>query len=77
MESELTDEQIDQLCMFMRVIDFLRKNQAVFETNAEMKETYELTCSTVNKLMDLLTEEQRNEVLEIYKMQNDELAAEG
>ena len=74
MERELTDEQISQICMYMRVIDFMRKNQKVLDENLEMKKNYEKLCLTVNDLMENISDEQRDEVLEVHKIQLEEIA---
>ncbi len=76
MERDLTNEEISQLCMYMRVIDFMRKNQKVLDENAEMKKNYDKLCLTVNELMENISEEQRDEVLEEHKIQLEEIAKE-
>ena len=76
MEHDLTNEEISQLCMYMRVIDFMRKNQNVLDQNAEMKKNYDKLCLTVNELMENISEEQRDEVLEEHKIQMEEIAKE-
>ncbi len=74
MEEELTDEQVDELCMFMRVIDLFDKNKEIidkdpiiFEANKELREK-------VNSIMDLLTDEQKDRVLEEHKIQSEYVA---
>ena len=74
MERDLTNEEISQLCMYMRVIDFMRKNQKVLDENLEMKKNYEKLCLTVNDLMENISDEQRDEVLEVHKIQLEEIA---
>ena len=76
MERNLTDDEISHLCMYMRVIDFMRKNQNVLDQNAEMKKNYDKLCLTVNELMENISEEQRDEVLEEHKIQLEEIAKE-
>ena len=72
MIQKLTDDQISSLCMYMRVIDFFRKNRNVL--NEEMEQHYYILCKNVNEIMEALTDEQRDEILEIHKIQLQEIA---
>jgi len=74
MEHELTDEEISHVCMYMRVIDLMRKNQKILDENEEIKKQYEKLCLLVNQLMENFTDEQRDEVLEEHKIQLEEIA---
>lgn len=74
MEHELTDEEISHVCMYMRVIDLMRKNQKILDENEEIKVQYEKLCLLVNQLMENFTDEQRDEILEEHKRQLEELA---
>ena len=74
MERELTDEQVSQLCMYMRVIDFMGKNQKILDENVEMKKQYENLRLTVSQIIDNISEEERDAVLEIHKIQLEEIA---
>jgi len=74
MERELTDEQISEICMFMRVIDLMRKNQKILSENEEIKKQYDKLCLLVSHLMENISEEQRDEVLEEHKIQLEEIA---
>jgi len=74
MERELTDEQISQICMYMRVIDFMGKNQKVLNEHVEMKEQYDKLRLVVSQIMEKISEEERDELLEIHKIQLEELA---
>jgi len=56
----------------MRVIDFFRKNRNVL--NEEMEQHYYILCKNVNEIMEALTDEQRDEILEIHKIQLQEIA---
>ena len=76
MERELTDEQVSQLCMYMRVIDFMGKNQKILDENVEMKKQYENLRLTVSQIIDNISEEERDAVLEIHKIQLEEIAME-
>ena len=73
-EQKLTNEQISQLCMFMRVIDTLQKNKNIWNENPQMKEAYDKTCFHVSSIMEMLSEEQRNKVLEAHKLQAQKIA---
>ena len=72
MEEEITDEQIAELCIFMRVIELMKRNPHVLE-NVEMKQGYEDLCCKVDEIMKLLTEEQLDTVLETHKIQLQEI----
>ena len=74
MERELTDEQVSQLCMYMRVVDFMGKNQKILDENPEMKKQYENLRLTVSQIIDNISEEERDAVLEIHKIQLEEIA---
>ena len=74
MERELTDEQVSQLCMYMRVVDFMGKNQKILDENVEMKKQYENLRLTVSQIMESISEEEWDEVLEIHKIQLEEIA---
>lgn len=76
MEREMTDKEISQLCMYMRVIDFMGKNQEIVSKNEEMKKNYDQLCLTVNEIMENISDEQRDEVLEVHKIQLEEIAKE-
>lgn len=73
-EQKLTNEQISQLCMFMRVIDVLQKNRNIWNENPQMKEAYDKHCYHVNSIMEMLSEEQRNKVLKEHKLQAQKIA---
>jgi len=69
MEYELSDDEINHLCMFMRVIDLMKKNHIIVDSNPEMKNEIEKLNKWVKELMDKLTDEQRDMVLETHKIQ--------
>ena len=74
MKSELTDKEISQLCMYMRVIDLMGKNQKILSDNEEIKKNYDKLCLTVSEIMENISDEQRDEVLEVHKIQLEEIA---
>jgi len=74
MKPELTDKEISQLCMYMRVIDLMGKNQKILSDNEEIKKNYDKLCLTVSEIMDNISDEQRDEVLEVHKIQLEEIA---
>jgi len=74
MEHELTNEEISQICMYMRVIDFMGKNQKVLSENPEIKENYDKLRLMVSELMENISDDQRDEVLEVHKIQLEEIA---
>jgi hypothetical protein len=71
MENQLTEEQIDRICANLRAIDFLRRNQDKLEKHPEMKIQIAKLKAGVKAIMDILTDEQRDKVLEIHKVQTE------
>ena len=76
MEVELTDEQIDEICSFLRVVDVMRKFKNVWEDNPDMHVEYEKLTELVKGLMSHLSEAQIDHVLEIHKIQAEEVEKE-
>jgi hypothetical protein len=66
---QLTNEQMSRVCMFMRVIDLLKSRPDILEQCPEMKTKLDQVCRAVNQIMELLTEEQRDAVLEEHQRQ--------
>jgi len=73
MAEELTDETISKICMMMRIIDLFHKNLKNIEKLPEMKKEYKSLSSELNEIMRNLSDEQRERVLDIYKIQMQEL----
>jgi hypothetical protein len=76
MADELTDETISKICMMMRIIDLFHKNLKKIEKLPEMKKEYKSLSSSLNEIMRNLTDEQRDKVLEIHKIQMQKLNSE-
>jgi len=74
MKGELTNDQISQVCMYMRVVEYMKKNEKILSENEEMKKNYEKLCLTVAEIMESITDEQRDEVLEVHKKQLKQIA---
>lgn len=72
-ENELDDEMVNKLCMYMRVIDLFQKNSHEIEDNEELKESIKDLKSQVKILMDMLSDEEQNLVLEVYQLQKQEM----
>lgn len=66
---ELTDDMINELCSYLRVIDLMQKNPDIVNSNAELKQEYEKVCKTTNDIMEALSDEQRDKVLETHRLQ--------
>ena len=66
---ELTDDLINELCSYLRVIDLMQKNPEIVNSNAELKKEYEAVCKTTNDIMEALSDEQRDKVLETHRSQ--------
>lgn len=75
-DNELDDEMVNQLCMYMRVIDLFQKNEEEIDDNDELKETVQNLNAKVKELMDMLTDEQKDLVLEVYQLQKQEMESE-
>jgi hypothetical protein len=72
--NELTEEQINEICMMMRVTDLLNSNPEIINSNPALKKESELISKKVKEIWDNLTEEQHNKVLEEFKKQMVHLA---
>jgi hypothetical protein len=74
MENPLTTEDLDRICSNLRAIDFMKRHQAEMDRLPELKQEFEKLSSLTRQLIDQLSEDQRNRVLEIHKVQADALA---
>jgi hypothetical protein len=72
----LTEDMEAHLSMFMRVVEFLRNSEDVFRENKEFMEAYEEMKEVVVKIMDQLTEEDKDALLERYKEEMEYLERE-
>jgi hypothetical protein len=72
----LTEDMEAHLSMFMRVVEFLRNSEEVFRENKEFMEAYEEMKEVVVKIMDQLTEEDKDALLERYKEEMEYLERE-
>ena len=73
-EVELTEEMIAQTCMFLRVIDLMDRNHEIIKDNEDLQKTMVEVKENVKLIMDLLTPEQQDYVLEVHKVQSEYLA---
>ncbi|MDP4208113.1 MAG: hypothetical protein Q8928_04780 [Bacteroidota bacterium] len=69
MKSILTEEQISLLCMYMRIIDLMKGNPDISEANPEMKAYLKNIYKAVEDIFAMLTDEQKDELLETHKLQ--------
>ena len=76
MIEQLDEENVSQLCMFMRVIDLFDQNESIVNSNPEMADTVKELREKVQRIMDLLTDEQKDYVLEEHKIQSEIVAKE-
>ena len=74
MEEQLDDENVSQLCMFMRIIDLFDKNETIVNANPEMADTVNELREKVKRIMDMLSDEQKDYVLEEHKIQTEYVA---
>ena len=63
----LNEEEEANISMFMRVYEFLRNNKAVFENDEEFVNALEEVRVAINKIFELLSEEDKDRLLERYK----------
>ena len=58
-----------KLTMYMRVISVFMQNEEIWKDNAELKTEVEKLKSGTQHIIDQLTEEEKNRVLERYKQE--------
>ena len=75
MAEKLGDEEISTICMYMRIVDLFKNNPDIVEKTPGLKENFEILCTQVGEIMELLTDEQRDELLEEHKLQWEEMLA--
>lgn len=69
----LSEEEINQICMYMRIVDFMRNNQEMVDSNPEMVDLVAQLNTCVGRIMDILTDEEKDELLEVHRIQMEEL----
>lgn len=74
MEIKLTAMQKTQLCSYMRVIDLMGRSKKIMDEIPGMREEYEKLCVQTKKIMDTLTDIQRDEMLDMHKKQMESIA---
>ena len=73
MSMSLSEEEINQICMYMRIVDFMRNNQEMVDSNPEMVDLVAQLNTCVGRIMDILTDEEKDELLEVHRIQMEEL----
>jgi hypothetical protein len=73
-EYKLTEEIINRLCSDLRAIDFCNKHTNELNSIPEFKDSFEALTKGVKQIWDLLSEEQRDKVLEEHKSQMADIA---
>ncbi len=76
MEEELSEEKVAQLCKFMRIIDLFDKHKAEIDPFTEIVDSVQEIRELVDKIMSLLSDEQKDYVLEVHKIQTEYLEAQ-
>jgi len=71
MENDLTADMIDRICSNLRAMDFLNDHQAELEKIPDFKKQFEHFSALNKQLMNQLSEEQLNKVLETHKIQKE------
>ena len=69
MERQLTDEQLSELCIYMRIIDLSKANEQVVDKSPAFKQDIKLLCKKVEEIMAILSEEEQDMVLEEHRLQ--------
>ena len=59
--------------MYMRVSDFMKKNQQIIDEYPDIKQTFQMLETTVGQIIQALTPEQLDEILEEHKLQLEDL----
>jgi hypothetical protein len=73
MESTLSEDEINQICMYMRIVDLMKNNQEIVDSHPEMADIVTQLNASVGKIMDILTDEEKDELLETHRIQLEEL----
>jgi hypothetical protein len=74
MDHELTENEIDRICSYLRVIDLTKKHPDEVDSLPQLKDEVEKLSALVKEIMDGLSEEQRDKVLETHKVQSEAIA---
>ncbi len=75
-DHELTEKEIDKLCHYMQVVEVLNKHKDDFDKNSEIEEIFDKYSQILKEHMFLLSDEQRDKVLENHKMRIEKIAEE-
>lgn len=70
MDYELTEDEINHICMYLRLIDLLKKNEDKVKGVDLLNQEYQKLCESVKKLTEHLSEAQLDKILEIHKIQS-------
>lgn len=73
MERKLADDQVNQLCMYMRIIDLMQKHLSRLDTNLELKKQYKKLCKYVDEILETISDEEKDEIMEMHEFQLNEL----
>lgn len=69
MDAELfTEKYIEEICKSMLIIDCIKKYPYICEDSEQMQNDFNDLCKTLGEVMDELTAEQRDHVLEIHSL---------
>ncbi len=75
-EEELSDDAVRKICFSLWLVEILEKNKERFSDNEALVIQLAEVVSQTKETMDELTEEQRDHVLEVYKLIYDEFNKE-
>ena len=66
---DLTEDEINTLCRDMRVVDLFKKNPDILDSNPDIKQYFDKYCSLVDQIIECISEEQLDIVLERHRLQ--------
>lgn len=69
MEPQLTNEDISRICMYMRTVDYIKRYGWILEVDTKLKQDFEIICQKIGEIFETLTEDQRDMLLEMHKVQ--------
>ena len=68
-KEDLTEDQINELCMNMRVFDLLKKNYTMLDENPEFKETFNTYSEIIKQMFECIPDHQLDYILEEHRLQ--------
>lgn len=63
-----TPKYVDEICKSMLIIDCIKKHPDLYEDSEQIKNYFDDLCETIGEIMEELTEEQRDHILERHSL---------